>query len=67
MRQRLISIGAGLLSSVAAKADARACPSPWYTYGACVNNTQKVTEHYYLSSDGLCLGPYTYSYYDYCN
>jgi hypothetical protein len=67
MMQRMNSLSARLLDSMLAKATAKACPSPWYTYGACVNNTQKVTEHYYLSSDGLCLGPYTYTYSDYCN
>jgi len=66
MQKRLSSLRNGLVSSLAPKAEARACPAPWYTYGPCVNQSQKVTEHYYLVSNGLCLGPYTYTYYDFC-
>jgi hypothetical protein len=62
----LNSLGARLLDSLLNKATAKACPSPWYTYGNCVNGVQRVTEHYYLVSDGLCLGPYTYTYSDFC-
>ena len=67
MVQRLNSLGERLLSSLVGKASAKACPATYYTYGSCVNNVQKVTEHYYIVSDGLCIGPYTYTYSDYCN
>lgn len=66
MPLRLSSISDGLLNSLVAKTEAKACPATYYTYGPCVNQEQRVTEHYYLVSDGLCLGPYTYTYYDYC-
>jgi hypothetical protein len=67
MVQRLNSIGDRLLSSLVGKATAKACPAPWYTYGPCRNDVQTVTYHYYEVSDGLCLGPYTSTFTDYCN
>ena len=66
MRLLVNAVGDGLLRSLAPKAAAKACPATRYTYGPCVNEEQKVTEHYYTVSDGLCFGPYTYTYYDFC-
>jgi hypothetical protein len=66
MRKGLTSLTDQLISSLAPSAEAQACPATTYTYGPCVNESQKVTEHYYLVSDGLCFGPYTYTYHDYC-
>jgi hypothetical protein len=67
MRPRRNPVITRVLDSLLSKAEAKACPSPWYTYGACINGVQHVTEHYYLNSSGLCLGPYTYTYSDFCN
>jgi hypothetical protein len=66
MRLLLSSLSGRLLDSLLPKATAKACPAPWYTYGACVNGVQKVYYHYYIVSLGLCLGPYIQTSTDIC-